>query len=128
MTTIDRPNRALNWAVEMFGEVARDPHERAMRFLEEAIELAHAMDVSYVTLTAISRRVYDKPQGEVSREVGQAQMTLEVLAKAIQVDADEEATKEFYRIQAVPKSEWLRRHAAKQAIGIALSPQGGETP
>jgi hypothetical protein len=127
MTTIDRPSRALNWAVEMFGPVATDPSERAMRFLEEAVELAHALDISFVTLTAIARRVYDRPHGEVPREIGQAQMTLEALAKALQIDADHEATKEFYRIQAVPKAEWQRRHAAKQAIGIACqTPQESE--
>lgn len=118
-TSFDRPSRALQWAIDTFGPVASDPQERALRFLEEAIELAHSLDVSYVALTAISRRVYDKPQGETPREVGQAQMTLETLARAIQVDADAEATKEFYRIQAIPKAEWERRHEAKRAIGIA---------
>lgn len=121
MTTIDRPSRALHWAVEMFGPVALDPEERAMRFLEEAIELAHSIGVLHVTTQALVQRVYSRDKGDVRREVGQAQMTLETLAKAIGVDADAEAMGEFYRIQSIPKEEWERRHAAKQKIGVALS-------
>jgi hypothetical protein len=122
MTTFDRPSRALMWAVDMFGPVALDPDERAMRFLEEAIELAHALGLSHVTIQAIVKRVYDRPPGDVPREFGQTQMTFECLAKALKIDADDEATQEFYRIQSIPKAEWERRHAAKQAIGMALPP------
>jgi hypothetical protein len=38
---IDRPSRFLMWAHETFGNVALDPRERALRFTEEAVELAH---------------------------------------------------------------------------------------
>lgn len=120
MTTIDRPSRAMNWAVEMFGDVALDTQERTMRFLEEAIEVAHSMGLGLGAVQKITARVYTREQGEISREIGQAQMTLEMLAKSLRVDPDDEATKEFYRIQAIPKSEWQRRHAAKQAVGTAL--------
>jgi NTP pyrophosphatase (non-canonical NTP hydrolase) len=119
MTTIDRPSRALMWAEEMFGPVALQPRERAMRFLEEAQELAHALGLDEVTAAAIAERVYGRPAGAVAREVGQAVMTLELLAKAIGIDAEHEATKEFQRVQSVPKEEWQRRHSAKQKIGIA---------
>jgi uncharacterized protein with PIN domain len=118
-TSFDRPSRALQWAVDTFGRIALDAQERAMRFLEEAVELGHSLGVSHVTVQAIVHRVYGRERGDVNREVGQAQMTLECLAKAINVDADNEATKEFHRIQAIPKSEWERRHAAKKAIDIA---------
>lgn len=119
MTTFDRPSRALQWAVDMFGRIALDAKERALRFLEEGIELGHALFIPQETVEAIIKRVYGRERGDVRREIGQALMTLECLAKAIKVDADDEATKEFYRIQAIPKAEWERRHAAKKAIGIA---------
>lgn len=119
MTTFDRPSRALNWAVEMFGDVALEPRERTMRFIEEAIELAHALHLERETLDAITERVYGRGHGKIYQEVGQTQMTLEGLAKVIGIDLEGEADREFFRIQAIPKSEWQRRHAAKQAIGIA---------
>ena len=33
-----RQERILDWAIETFGNVAADRHERAMRFVEEAID------------------------------------------------------------------------------------------
>lgn len=52
---------------------------------------------------------------------GQALATLETLAEAIEVNADEEASRELERVQAIPQEEWGRRHAAKVRLGIALS-------
>lgn len=118
-TQIDRPGRFLDWAVETFGHVALDPRERTLRFVEEAIELAHAMGVDIDTIDAIGDRVYRRPAGEPLKEIGQSLATLELLAKALGIDADAEATKEFYRVQSVPKEEWARRHGAKVALGIA---------
>lgn len=120
MTTFDRPSRALMWAEQTFGPVALDPEERALRFVEEAIELANALNVSHVTLQAIVSRVWNKDRGDVARELGQTQLTLELLSKAIGISADDEALKEFYRIQSIPKEEWERRHAAKVKLGIAF--------
>jgi NTP pyrophosphatase (non-canonical NTP hydrolase) len=119
MTTIDRPSRFLNWAHETFGDVALDPRERVLRFLEEAVELAQSLGVSMDTTDALVARVYRRAPGDPVREIGQALATLELLAKAAKIDADAEATKEFYRVQKIPKEEWARRHAAKVAIGIA---------
>lgn len=123
MTIFDRPGRALTWAVEMFGPDALDAKERAMRFLEEAIELAHALGVKPTVATGLVERVYSREQGDVVKEMGQARLTLDLLAKAILVDADDAADQEFFRIQKIPREEWLRRHAAKQAKGLAISSQ-----
>lgn len=118
-TQIDRPARFLAWAHETFGDIALDPEERTLRFVEEAIELAHASGVLHVTLQAIVRRVYAREPGAIPREIGQSLATLELLAKAIGLDADAEASKEFHRVQSIPKEEWARRHGAKVALGIA---------
>lgn len=52
-------------------------------------------------------------------EAGQAQVTLELFAKSQLIDLEVEADREFFRVQKIPKEEWLRRHAAKVALGIA---------
>ena len=118
-TQIDRPGRFFQWAVDTFGYIARDPKERTLRFLEEAIELGQAMDIDPEQVSSIIGRVYLREPGSPPKEIGQALATLELLAKAVDVDADAEATKEFYRVQSVPKEEWAKRHAAKVALGIA---------
>jgi len=113
------PWEVVQWAEEMFGPVARDKHERAHRFLEEAIELAHAAGVDLRTVDKISQRVYSRPAGEIAKEIGQARMTLNAFAWNIGVEPEAEERREWDRIRAIPKEEWQRRHAAKIKIGIA---------
>lgn len=115
----DRPRRALAWAVEIFGACAIDLRERALRFIEEAVELVHAIGLPRETLDKVIDRIYSKPLGNVPREIGQAALTLELLAEVCDVSADGEAELEFARVQGIPKAEWDRRHAAKVDLGIA---------
>lgn len=115
----DRPRRFLNWAVDTFGEIACDDMERTRRFIEEALELSHAMGLPLREVDKISARVYSRPRGVIPQEIGQAQVTLETLAENMNLSADREAYLEFDRVRSIPKAEWDRRHAAKVAIGIA---------
>jgi hypothetical protein len=116
---MSRPKDFLAWAVEMFGPVALDRDERLDRFLEEAIELAHAEGCGRLHLNRIINRVYERPAGDTIKEVGQAQACLETFAESIGLSSDAEASKEFERVKTIPKEEWKRRHTAKVAVGIA---------
>jgi NTP pyrophosphatase (non-canonical NTP hydrolase) len=115
-----RANLALEWCTAIFGKVARDPMERASRFAEEAIELAQAARIPADVLAKMIERVYSRPAGDLKKEIGQAAITLELFAHNAGIDADVEASREFARVQAIPKEEWQRRHEAKVAIGIAI--------
>lgn len=110
---------ALAWAVETFGDVANDKEERAMRFLEEAVELVMSLGLQPETLQMIAARVYSRPKGDRWREFGQAQLTLELLGEVFSIDPQQRASIEFERIQTIPQEEWERRHAAKVEMGIA---------
>lgn len=114
----DRPKRILAWAVEIFGPVADNRHERAMRFIEEGIELAQSCGLSRETIAAITERAYSRRTGTLDRELAQAGMTLEALAANIGFDLSGLIDDEFNRVREVPKDEWARRHAAKTAVGI----------
>ena len=115
-----RPKDFLAWAVEMFGPVALDREERLLRFVEEAVELAHAEGLSRVGLAKIVGRVYARNRGETPKEIGQVQATLECFAESIGLSADVLAQLEWSRVQTIPKEEWQRRHAAKAAVGITV--------
>jgi hypothetical protein len=114
-----RSLQAMRWSADIFGWSARDQQERAMRFAEEAAELAHAAGLKHDVFEAIVDRVYNRPPGDVHVEVGQALLTLEMLGEVLGVVADQAATREFNRVQAIPKEEWERRHQAKVDMGIA---------
>lgn len=119
----DRAAHWLQWARETFGDVAFDPRERALRFVEEAVELAHAIGLDAETLALIMARVYSRPAGAVPREIGQCLATFECLARVLEIDADRECTTELARVMAIPKDEWAIRHSAKVAAGFALGSQ-----
>lgn len=119
VTMTERASQFLQWAQETFGDIALDPHERTMRFIEEAVELAHAMGVDAALMATLIERVYSRPAGQRSREIGQCLATLELLSRVLCVNADQEATAELARVKTIPKEEWERRHGAKVALGIA---------
>lgn len=118
-STTRRSTAALAWAVSIFGEGAEDGEERAMRFIEEAVELVNAVGLSASVVHAIVERIYTRHKGDRGREMGQALLTLELLAEVYGIDPSRCADVEFARIQAIPKEEWERRHAAKVESGIA---------
>lgn len=113
------PLLVLRWAHKTFGDIALRRDERAMRFVEEAIELVHAEGLPADTVRKIIDRVYARPAGDVRKEIGQAQLTLDCLAQNIGIGTYPESLREWERIKAIPKEEWDRRHSAKVALGIA---------
>jgi uncharacterized protein with PIN domain len=122
-TTMLRPKAFLQWAIDTFGSIACNRDERAARFVEEALELAHAEGMSPGTAMRLINRVYSRPRGDTAKEIGQAQATLECLAENLGLSADAEAEREFARVKGIPQEEWTRRHDAKVALQIAnLSP------
>jgi len=116
---MSRPKEFLAWARATFGPVALLRSERLLRFVEEAIELAHAEGMERDVLNRIADRVYARPAGSVGKEIGQAQACLETFAENIGLSSDAEAQREWERVQEIPQAEWTRRHQAKVAIGIA---------
>lgn len=115
----ERPRQILLWALDTFGPLAGYRKERALRFIEEAIELVHAAGLHQGEIERVAVRVYGRPAGDMAREVGQAGMTLEALAENCNLSVDSEIDSEFSRVKLIPKSEWERRHNAKADIGIA---------
>lgn len=116
---MSRPIRFLAWAVQMFGPVAKLRSERLLRFVEEAIELAHADGMERQMLDLIVTRVYSRERGDVNKEIGQAQACLETYAENMGLSSDSLAQIEWERVQKIAPEEWARRHAAKVAVGIA---------
>lgn len=115
---MSRPFAALAWAIATFGPGARDPRERAMRFLEEAIEVVHALELERELVDKIATRVYGRPRDSHIKEIGQAALTLELLAASLDVDANRECEAEWVRVVGLPREHWEKRHVAKAAIGI----------
>lgn len=111
----------LAWAKDTYGSVSRIRVERLLRFVEEAIQLAHADGIDRDMLITLLDRVYSRPKGEINQEIAQTQVCLEMYAENIGESSDQLAERERQRIQTIPKEEWQRRNAIKQAADIAVT-------
>lgn len=120
--------RIMDFAVRMFGPGANNRDERALRLMEEAIELAQAEGVSREQAAGIVSRTYDRPVGSPKNEGAQVALCLVAWAQASGYDAMALALHEMERIEALPPEHWHKRHAAKTAAGLTLTaPSPAET-
>lgn len=115
---VERGQATLAWACVTFGPCAVRREERAMRLLEEAMELAQGEGVTLEVARRLSERVWSRPPGATAKEVGQVQTCLEALAVNIGLDPDAEANAERERCLALPASHWKARHDIKTAAGL----------
>jgi len=119
------------WVERVFGAESLATEERALRFVEEAVELAQASGLSAERVRAVAEHVYARPTGEVAREVGGVGVTLIALCAVLGVSAEDEEAAEVARVFAVDPEHMRERNERKVAVGIAVAARrgggGGET-
>lgn len=96
--TRDFQSRAIQWAHVCFEHmVVDDTHMRAVRFLEEALELAQALGCGHASARAVVDYVYGRPAGDPAQEIGGTMVTLAVLASVVELDLEKCADDELRR-------------------------------
>lgn len=76
------------WLVACLGEkTLMDPKDRAMRVLEEALELAQAADISVEKASAQLHHVYSRPVGDLNQEIAGVLNTTLLMAECVGQDA-----------------------------------------
>jgi NTP pyrophosphatase (non-canonical NTP hydrolase) len=118
-------NRVGVWMAQVFGPtVAGDTHERGLRLLEEAIELAQALKVSQQNAHRLVDYIFDRPAGEPAQEMGGVFVTLAATADAVGVSLAHAAAREVDRIeQPVIRAKVLARRAEKRQV---VTPKGSD--
>ncbi len=114
----DRPRRMLEWAHSVFGECVLRRKERALRLLEEAMELAQAEDVDAGQASGLLARVWTRPAGDPVREFDQVAATLETYGALVGISVDEGAEREWRRVQTLDVADLRARHDAKTRQGV----------
>jgi hypothetical protein len=111
--------QVLHWMHECFGpRDATDKPMRGHRFLEEALELVQACDITKEEALQLVDYVYGRPAGEPHQEVGGVMVTLAGLCSAIQLDLNECAQREIDRVSRPEIIEKVRiKHANKPKFG-----------
>ncbi len=95
--------RVAEWVSTRFGpEYLAHRGERAMRLLEEAVELAQAEGVNIGAARKLVEHVYARPAGEPSQEAAGVAVTLLAWCAATQTSLFDITLAEVNRIEAKP--------------------------
>lgn len=88
------------WSKLVFRErhIEITPKIRALRALEEMIELAQAEDITIEELNIIRDQVYNKPKGIALHELGGVMVTIAGYASTVKFGMDEAFWMEFQRM------------------------------
>lgn len=120
---------ACEWAVRSFGmKHVAEPQVRAVRHVEEAIEVCQAFDVPKEQILAAVEMVYAKPKGEPLQELGGSLMTAVILCEAIGVEAELVLEKEVRRVLEKDKAPWSARNQSKLDAGLDGGVKNLDTP
>lgn len=114
----DWQKKVVRWVTSRLGDAAMDPHERGMRFGEEAVELLHAVGITEDEVVKLVYHVYKKPVGEIYQEIGGAVTTLLALSDSQNIDMNMATLKEIDRIYVLPPERFQKRQALNAELGI----------
>lgn len=116
----DMQDRVDHWVRLALGnESLMSKGERIMRFIEEATELAQAVDLPKDKLINLVEYVYNRPKGDVNQELAGVMFTLMALATSYGFDAIDVLDTEIERVSTPEMIERIRiAHARKFKDGV----------
>jgi hypothetical protein len=118
--TRDQRQRAVTeFVIDTFGIETMNTDERIARFIEEAIELAQAENMTKERVEAIVNYVFSRPKGDPFQELGGVGVTLLAYSGHVGMSADHAEVIEFERVLKVGRSTMRSRQKAKVAAGVA---------
>lgn len=106
--------RVAEWVNTRIGPEHMHPRERAMRLLEEAVELAQAEGIAYDQVDRQVAHVYSRPAGEPAQEAAGVAVCLLGWCAATGNRLNDLALAEIERIEAKP-IEQIRGSLARKA-------------
>lgn len=110
---------ATAWAYKVFGrKVVDNVNDRALRVVEEAVELAQTCHVPVEQIHRLIDTVYARPTGGFSKEVGGVLVTLSVLCSSQRYSMFHCWHSEIERIIGTPDEVFQKRQAEKEAARL----------
>lgn len=110
----DLEDRVAEWIRTRVGEANAHRRERAMRLLEEAVELAQAEGITETQVSRQSGYVFARPVGIPEQEAAGVAVCLLGWCAAVGVKLNDIALREIERIEAKPL-EQIRGSLARKA-------------
>lgn len=121
MSRDDRQAKVYEWCIATFGRAEQELRERAIRLVEEAIELAQAEGVGEGTLRNLLEVVYSKPAGNAAQEAGGVGTTLLAYCQAKGISANRAEKEEWDRVREIDPEYFRERHAKKVVAGVSFN-------
>lgn len=107
------------WCATTFGkEHAESRRIRALRFLEEAIELVQAQGLDHHDVAFVSDYVFGRPVGQTPQEVGGVMIALNCLCENLGLSIDTCERNEASRVLTVDPEKLRAKQALKTAEGL----------
>ena len=112
-------NIAVDWAIRCFGrEHVFNKHVRALRLVEEAVELAQVVDVPPEQLHELIDIVYGRKKGELYRELGGVMLTTIILHRTLELDPEDMLEAELRRVLYNSAKHFAKRNQEKIDMGL----------
>lgn len=109
------------WAIRAFGKAhVTNSALRALRLLEESIELAQAEGVTRHMVAQCVDVVFGRPVGLANQEIGGVLMTAAVYCSCNDLDMEEVLLAELNRVLAKPLEQFAKRNQDKIDLGLTL--------
>ena len=112
----NRQRLIASWVERAFGKSTVSL--RALRLLEEAIEVYQAAEGDSDQAHRLIDHVFSKPAGTIAQEIGGVGVTTLALAAVAGLSADIQEQREVARVLALPVEHFKARNAAKVAAGF----------
>jgi hypothetical protein len=112
----DRQELITDWVTRWGAAVFIQPLNRklrALRLLEEAIELCQCSGVMPTDIGVVMERVYSRPMGQHHQELGGVALTLLAAAESWNCSADLCEVMEIRRIMAIPDQHFVDKNREK---------------
>jgi len=110
---------ATDWAIRCFGAShVFSPSVRALRLVEEAIELAQACHLTADEVRQVVDVVYARPAGDMVQELGGVFMTAIVMASALKIESKDVFMNELCRVLAKSPEHFAQRNQQKLDLGL----------
>jgi NTP pyrophosphatase (non-canonical NTP hydrolase) len=111
--------RVSKWVNARFGNAClTDNHERALRVLKEALELAQAAGVSPAEIIAVANHVWSRPIGDIRQEHAGVLVSLLASATSNGIDLEDAVVEEIERLWDMPLVEIREKQRWKNRAGV----------
>jgi NTP pyrophosphatase (non-canonical NTP hydrolase) len=113
--------RVAQWVQRVLGvDCLMNPQERALRLVEEAVELAQVEGLTTAEVGRVVDRVFSRPMGEREQEVGGIGVTLLAYCYATDIDFELLTQREVERVERLDPNRIREKHLQKAIAGTAV--------